>query len=935
MINHEVGQGNAGASSTTTPGLASQGCAPRDRLLLDLMQKQPLLIALNLLLACLLVAALEDVVATPRLLGWLGIMFATQVVRFGVWWHLRLAATTLSPRGIGRRLTWASLLSGIGWGLAGLLLVIPGAPLQMMVTSFFIGGVTASAIMVLPSHPIAYYAFILPALLPYAARLGFAADPTAQMMGLLIFVYLGGISLVGYQVYRSLRQAIDVHVDNARVIAELETRRRALQQAVERSSVELATIMETVPASLWIVHDPEGRRITGSRYAAERLRLERGRNQSLSAAELERPVRYQILRDGVVVPADQLPLQRAGRGETVEGEELRVLFDDGSHYDELVSAVPIRDAAGNVMGAVGAGIDITARRQAEEALRLSEQRFRDFAMSASDWLWETDAEHRFTWFSPNVQDLVGVPPEWHYGKTRREIMAPGVDPELVEAHWQVLEAHAPFRDVEYLRRGPDGDRWLSSSGVPIFDEAGRFQGYRGVGRNINERKLVEAELAHLAHHDSLTTLANRHTLQRQLEHALALASRHQRPGALLLFDLDSFKEVNDVHGHMIGDQLLRMVASRLRPAIRESDTFARFGGDEFAVVAPDVAGEAGAADLAERLVKLMAEPFRVGDGEVQIGASIGVALFPEGSNDPDQLITRADRALYWAKQENRGRVRFYDRNIDAEMQRHRQLKSEMRHALERDELELYYQPQLDLATDRCTGVEALVRWRHPERGLLAAGEFIPIADAGGLSIALDAWVLREACRQARVWRDRGQPLKVAINLSQAQLSQADILATVAATLEATGASANCLELEITERFLMEGFSETTERNLKALAAHEIELALDDFGQGYSSLASLRTLPVGKIKIDRAFIAGIGRIEQDEALVGLIVTLGQRLGKRVLAEGVETERQLEFLRQVGCDEAQGYLIGRPAPAEEIILGRNRSLVAAAGAVAACS
>jgi diguanylate cyclase (GGDEF)-like protein/PAS domain S-box-containing protein len=907
-------------------------CAPGHRLLLDLVHRQPLLIALHPLLACLLVALLQDLVAQFRLLGWLGVMVVAEVVRVAVWWHLRRSATALSSRAIGRRLTFASLLSGMGWGLAGLLLVGPGATVQITVASFAIGGVTVCAITVLPSHPIAYYAFLLPALLPYVARLGLAADPMAQMMGLMVLLYLGGISFVGHELHRSLRRAISLAVRNAGTIADLEAQRRALQQEVERSSVELATIMETVPASLWIVHDPEARRITGSRYAAERLRLERGSNQSLSAAELERPVHYRILRGGEVVPVDRLPLQRAGRGETVEAEELRVLFDDGSHYDELVCAAPIRDAAGNVTGAVGAGIDITARRQVEEALRLSEQRFRDFATSASDWLWETDAEHRFTWFSPNVKDLVGVAPEWHYGKTRREIMAPGVDPELIEAHFQILEAHVPFRDVEYLRRGPHGDAWLSSSGVPIFDEAGRFRGYRGVGRNISDRKAVEAELAHLAHHDSLTTLANRHTLQRQLEQALSLASRQERLGALFLLDLDSFKEINDAHGHLIGDQLLRMVACRLRPAIRESDTFARFGGDEFAVVAPDVAGPAGAADLAHRLTKLMAEPFCIGDGEVRIGVSIGVALFPDGSNDPDQLMTRADRALYWAKHESRGQVRFYDLNLDAEMQRHKQLKSEVRRALERHEFELYYQPQLNLATNRCIGVEALLRWHHPERGLLAAGEFIPIADASGVSLALDAWVLREACRQARAWHDRGQPLRVAINLSQAQLCQADIVATVEATLETTGARADCLELEITERFVMEGFSETTDRNLQALAARDIELVLDDFGQGHSSLASLRSLPVSKIKIDRAFIAGIGTVEKDEALVGLIVTLGRKLDKRVLAEGVETERQLAFLREVGCDEAQGYAIGRPVPAEEIVFGRDGALAVPARALA---
>jgi diguanylate cyclase (GGDEF)-like protein/PAS domain S-box-containing protein len=607
----------------------------------------------------------------------------------------------------------------------------------------------------------------------------------------------------------------------------------------------------------------------------------------------------------------------------------------GIARDWIVDYYPIKEPDDSVQGVAAIVSEITERKRAEDALRLSEQRFRDFATSASDWLWESDAEHRFTWLSPNVSDLIGVSPEWHYGKTRREIMAPGVDPEVIEAHWQVLEAHLPFRDLEYLRRGPDGDVWLSTSGVPVFDQAGRFQGYRGVGRNISDRKSVDAELAHLAHHDGLTTLANRHTLQRQLAQALSLATRQQRLGALLLFDLDHFKEVNDAHGHVVGDQVLCMVASRLQPALRESDTFARFGGDEFAVVAPDVAGSGAAADLAQRLIKLMAEPFRVGDGEVQIGVSIGAALFPEGSNDADQLITRADRALYWAKHESRGQVRFYDRELDAEMQRRKQLKCEVRQALQRDEFQLYYQPQLDLATNRCTGVEALVRWHHPERGLLAPGEFIPIVDASGLSLALDAWVLREACRQARAWRDRGQQLRVAVNLSQAQLSHPDILGTVAATLETTGARADCLELEITERFVMEGFSETTERNLNALAAQEIELVLDDFGQGYSSLASLRTLPVGKIKIDRAFIAGIGRIEQDEALVGLIVTLGQKLKKRVLAEGVETQRQLEFLRQVGCDEAQGYFVGRPAPAEKIVVGRNWSHVDTARAVALSS
>lgn len=927
MIDPDVDR-DRGGDGRSSPDSAQLDRSPRDRLALDLQQGQPLLIAFNLLLACLLVAALHDAVSTLRLGIWLALMVVTQAIRFGIWWFLRRAIAKLSSTLIGRWLTLASLLSGIGWGLAGLLLVAPGATLPMMVTSFVIGGMTAGAITVLPSHPPAYYAFILPALLPYAARLGFAADPTAQMMGVMIFAYLAGISLAGYAVCRSLRRAIGVYLGNANVIADLEVRRRELRNQVERSSVELATIMETVPASLWIVHDPEAKRITGSRHAAKLLRVGRDQNQSLSAAPADRPLPYRILRAGEVISPDRLPLQRASRGETVEGEELRVLFDDGSHHDEMVSAAPIRDAEGNVTGAVGAGIDISARRRVEEALRLSEQRFRDFATCASDWLWETDAEHRFTWISPNVEDLIGVPREWHYGKTRFELMAPNVDRELIEAHRQVLEAHLPFRDLEYRRRGPDGDVWSSVSGVPIFDDAGRFQGYRGIAHNISDRKAVEAELARLAQQDSLTTLANRHMLQLQLRQALATAIRHRRLGALLLIDLDHFKEVNDRHGHVVGDQLLRLVARRLGPAIRESDTLARFGGDEFAVVVPDVADAEGAADLARRLTQVMAEPFRAGGAEVQIGASIGVTLFPDGSNDPAQLIRRADRALYWAKHESRGRFRFYDSDLDAQVQRRKQLARALRHALERGELELHYQPQLDLATNRCTGVEALLRWRHPERGILPPAEFLPIADASGLSRALDAWVLHEACRQARAWQDVGQQLRIAINLSQAQLSHADMLPTVEATLQATGIAADRLELEITERLVMEGFDEATAANLRKLAARGIQLALDDFGQGYSSLASLRSLPVSRIKIDRSFVHAIGRTEQDDALVRLIVTLGHTLGKRVLAEGVETACQLRFLRDVGCDEAQGYLIGRAAPAAEIALAQDGSLAAAA-------
>ena len=299
----------------------------------------------------------------------------------------------------------------------------------------------------------------------------------------------------------------------------------ALRESEERSRrqlLELQTLYRTAPVGLALVdRDLRFLRINDKLAEIDGMPIDAHIGRTLrevvpSVADTIEPLYRQVIETG------QSVLQVEIHGTTAA--------QPGIERDWLVDYYPMKDPDGSVQGVAAIVSEITGRKRAEEALRLSEQRFRDFAMSASDWLWETDAEHRFTWLSPNVKDLVGVPPEWHYGKTRREIMAPGVDPELIEAHWQVLEAHVPFRDLEYLRRGPDGDAWLSTSGVPVFDEAGRFQGYRGVGRNISDRKSVEAELAHLAHHDSLTTLANRHTLQRQLEQALSLAIRQQRLG---------------------------------------------------------------------------------------------------------------------------------------------------------------------------------------------------------------------------------------------------------------------------------------------------------------------------------------------------------------------------------------------------------------------
>jgi diguanylate cyclase (GGDEF)-like protein len=431
-------------------------------------------------------------------------------------------------------------------------------------------------------------------------------------------------------------------------------------------------------------------------------------------------------------------------------------------------------------------------------------------------------------------------------------------------------------------------------------------------------RLTEAErdVRRLAHHDPLTGLPNRLLFQDRLGQALAHARRERVGAAVMILDLDDFKGVNDTLGHAAGDRLLHLLAGRLGGAIRATDTLARLGGDEFAVVQPALREPEDAMTLARKLIGTLDAPFALTEHEAHVTASIGIALFPGDGADAGELLKNADLALYRAKREGRGQHRFFEPAMDAELRARRRLERELRRALERDELALVYQPQLDLPTGRITGVEALVRWTHLECGrVVLPDEFIPAAEASGLIQPLGAWVLREACRQAAAWRAEGLALTIAVNVSPAQLRHPDALEAVNEALRVSGLDPGLLELEITEGVLMETFGQGVPNLLGELAAQGVRLAIDDFGTGYSSLAYLKRLPVQRIKIDRSFVRDIGSDPEDEAVVQAIVSLGHTLGKEVVAEGVESEAQLAFLRRLGCDAVQGFLLARPqAPAE---------------------
>ncbi|MGH6838834.1 MAG: bifunctional diguanylate cyclase/phosphodiesterase [Methylocella sp.] len=430
--------------------------------------------------------------------------------------------------------------------------------------------------------------------------------------------------------------------------------------------------------------------------------------------------------------------------------------------------------------------------------------------------------------------------------------------------------------------------------------------------DVTEQRKVEARMAHMAHHDALTGLPNRVLFHERLDEALLRVRRYAEILSVLCLDLDKFKNVNDTLGHPAGDKLLVAVAERLRTCLRDCDMAARFGGDEFAVLQLGLAGPNEAGALAERIVTLLSEPFDIEGQQALIGASVGIALAPADGETADQLLMGADIALYQAKEDGRRTFRFFEPGMDALLRARRTLELGLRSALGAGEFEVYYQPLVTLETGVICGFEALLRWHHPLRGLLAPAQFIPLAEETGLIVPIGEWVLHQACAEAVRWPDN---LKVAVNLSPVQFKKGNFLQVVVATLESTGLPAARLELEITESVILEE-SKTNLATLHRLRALGVGIAMDDFGTGYSSLSYLRSFPFDKIKIDRSFIAELDKSGDCMAIVRAITNLGSSLGIPTTAEGAETEEQLASVREAGCTEMQGFLFSRPVPASEI-------------------
>jgi diguanylate cyclase (GGDEF)-like protein/PAS domain S-box-containing protein len=558
-------------------------------------------------------------------------------------------------------------------------------------------------------------------------------------------------------------------------------------------------------------------------------------------------------------------------------------------------------------------------RRASEEQRFVELERADVTLnSIGDAVMTTDTLGNVTYLNAEAEGLTGWTRAEAFARPIAEVF--DVTDGLTGQHAQdpsrlAIEHQKKVRlKGNYILVGRDGQETaIEHSAAPIHDRQGNILGAVIVFRDVIVSRERRLQMLHLAEHDALTDLPNRLLLNDRLARSIALSRRYGRRLAVLFLDCDRFKHINDTLGHAIGDQVLRSIAKRLTTCVRESDTVSRHGGDEFLILLSEVDQPEDASVIAEKIVSSIAEPHFMAGHELSLTASVGIALYPEDGQDAQSLIMRADTAMYHAKNTGRNRVGFYTPDMEAPAIKRSSIESELRNALDKNELELYYQPTIDLESGTISGAEALMRWRHPDKGLIPPDQFIPHAEASGLIIPMGRWALREACRQAKAWQNAGlPPIPIAVNVSALQFRTAGFLEDILRFLSETDLPAEYLQLELTESALMVDTASTTPL-LEVLKQKGLILKVDDFGTGPSSLSYLQRCPVDVLKIDQSFVADIEPAPDGAPLVRAVIAMGKSLGCRIVAEGVETSQQFAYLRGENCDEGQGYHFSPPVNA----------------------
>ena len=620
------------------------------------------------------------------------------------------------------------------------------------------------------------------------------------------------------------------------------------------------------------------------------------------------------------LPHVETTLKRVAGSRCQGTAEFRILAANGAVRNIAAAEGSVVDANGRVTRVIGVNMDVTEQKEAEERLFAEKESAQVRLNSIGDSVFCTDIAKNINFLNVVAEKMIGWTFEDAKSKSVGEILRIEVGGRRELVSQQMDLALSQNRTVQLPAKGVfmhrDGRKIpVEGSVAPIRDRAGRNVGAVIVVRDVSSARAMALQMTHLAEHDALTGLPNRWLFTDRTAQAIVLAARNGGTIAVLFLDLDGFKHINDSLGHAIGDQLLQSIAGRLSGCVRISDTVSRPGGDEFVVLLSTLEHPEDVANAARRMLEAVVQAHSVGGHDLHVTASIGMSVYPNDGQDAETLIKNADTAMYQAKAHGRQSYRFFEPTMNVRAVERQSLEEGLRRALERGEFALHYQPKVNLATGEITGAEALIRWTHATRGSISPGQFIPVAEDSGLILPIGNWVLREACRQARLWAEAGTPVPtIAVNVSAIEFRQENFLENLFATVEETGLEPGGLELELTESVLMNRV-ESAASVLRALRARGIRIAVDDFGTGYSSLSYLRKFPIDALKIDQSFVRQITVSAADTTIVAAIIGIGRSMNLRVIAEGIETSKELAFLRDHQCDEGQGYYFSRPIPAEQ--------------------
>lgn len=709
--------------------------------------------------------------------------------------------------------------------------------------------------------------------------------------------------------------AVQSSLADARAVAIRDLRElQRVEQVVAESEATYRHIVGAIADVVWLASPETGQASFVSAAAARVYGVE-------AEALMKDPALWVRL-----VHPDDAWIFRAKAARVAAGEsawaEYRIVRPDGTVRWLLDRTNVIRSPDGRVARLVGIASDITDRRLAEEEMRLAANVFEQ----ANEGIVVTDATERIVRVNQAFTRITGFEQAEITGQTPRRLASGRHDRAFYREMWETLRSTGHWAGEVWNKRhsGEVYPQWLTVKA--LAGPAGKVTHYVGIFSDLSERKRAEADIHRLAWYDPLTSLPNRALACERITQAIADTRREGGHVALLCLDVDRFKLINDSMGHAAGDAVLREVARRITHSVRCTDTVFRGSGAQFLVLLQRFEDVRAVGVVAAEVLEVMREPFAADGTELRLTASIGAALSPGDADDSTTLLKNAEAALYQAKSLGRNQCQFFTSALNSTLVERLRMENRLRVALERGEFEVHYQPQVEITTGTMLGVEALVRWRHPEDGLISPMKFIPIAEECGLIAQLGEWVLREACHAAVAWEaTHGQPLRVAVNISAIQFRQPDFGDTVARVLAETGLSANLLELELTESIVMDGPTAMI-RMLESLKTLGVQLSLDDFGTGYSSLAYLRRFPIDKLKIDRSFVSSALSNEGDAAIALAVIGIAKSLGLAVIAEGVETHEQARFLVRNGCAEAQGFLYARPMPIIELARWASRQAAA---------